>query len=81
LVFSLLCLGVFSGCDHAVRTGRQIQHGADGSISETIHWKDPTTNTDISRTESYESPGDLRVAETVRWIVGLVKRMAPGPSN
>jgi hypothetical protein len=81
LVFSLLCLGVFSGCENAVENGRNIQHSGDGSVSVTDHSYYPDTNEHVSRTTDYGTQGEFQDAETGRWIWGIVKTLLSGPSN
>jgi hypothetical protein len=81
LVFSLLCLGVFSGCENEVETGRHIQYGGNGSVSETTHYENPANGNTGSRTKNYDNGGDFQDAEIGRWIWRLAKDLLSGPSN
>ena len=68
VVFSVLCVSIFVGCDSSVGTGKDIYYRSDGGVTVTSHRHYPNSNTNISRTTQFENQGDYQDHQTAETI-------------
>lgn len=67
LVFSLLCVSVFVGCEKGGKVGSTVHQGP-GGISKTNHYYNPNTNTHHFHHQKFANQSDYQNSQVMEAV-------------